>query len=522
MKIAFFQKSIIILIAIYLFQACKKEENDPKPELPILTTTPVSGITAESAISGGAITSDGGSLIFRKGICWGTNPAPDTSLGTKTKDGSGTGNFISQLKGLIGGTAYYVRAYAVNAKGLAYGNEISFTTGNPCDLSSRDMGNLEYEFSKDSILAPGTYKMNRNFTVKAGKRLTMLPGVVIEAQGNYEFKIEGILKSLGSNSCPVLFTSKTKTPGDWYGVYINSNDTANHFENTVFEFGGYGSSAINKVCVKFSPNNSGDSSRASFRNCTFRKSSGYGFVSNDEANLLETMDNCIFSNNGYAPISVCWEQAAFIKNNCTYSGNGNNFIFLSSPGERLTKSVQLYKQPIPYKINGENYILQAAPYSLSVGPGVTLVMTNNMHFGFDEGSRADFQGSILEPIVIKGKTNLPGDWGGFLFTENGSNNVFRYVQFSDGGKATTNGVKYGMINLREGSIPSVVTIENCTFSNSTNYALGVFDYPSNTPPPSVAGRNVVNGATRSAITDAFDNGGNTSNGVSPGRVNLYI
>ncbi|HRH35824.1 MAG TPA: hypothetical protein PKY12_12240, partial [Catalimonadaceae bacterium] len=432
-----------------------------------------------------------------------------------------TGAFVSLMKYLIGGTTYYVRAYAVNAKGLAYGNEISFTTGNPCDLSSLDMGNLEYEFSKDSILAPGTYKMNRNFTVKAGKRLTMLPGVVIEAQGNYEFKIEGILKSLGSTSCPVLFTSKNKTPGDWYGVYINSNDTANHFENTVFEFGGYGSSSINKVCVKFSPNNSGDSSRASFRNCTFRKSSGYGFVSNDEANILETMDNCTFSNNAYAPISVCWEQAADLKNNCTYNSNANNFIYLSSPGERLTQDCRLSKQPIPYQINGENYVLQVAPYTLSVGPGVNLIMTSNMHVHFDEGSRADFQGTILEPILINGKNNLSGDWGGFLFTENGNNNVFRNVQFSDGGNATTNGVKYGMINLREGSVPSVVTIENCTFSNATNYALGVFDYPSNTPPPSVAGRNVVNGATRSAITDAFDNGGNTSNGVSPGRVNIY-
>lgn len=519
-----FRISLLILLAALAISSCKKDSSDPAPTnsgLPVLTTIAITNITHESASSGGTITSDGGNSILQKGICWSTNPAPDTNRTTKTKDGTGSGNFSSQLTGLVAGTKYYVRAYAFNSKGLAYGNEVSFTAGNPCDLSGIDKGFLEYEFTKDSILGPGTYKMNRNFTVKANQKLTLMAGVVIEAQGNFEFTIEGRIKSLGTATCPVLFTSKNKTPGDWYGVYINSNDTANHFENTIFEYGGYGISAINQVCVKFSPTNSGDSSRASFRNCTFRKSSGYGFVSNDEANILETMDNCTFSNNAYAPISVCWEQAEFVKNNCTYSGNANNFIFLSSPGERLTQDCRLSKQPIPYQINGQNYVLQAAPYTLTVGPGVNLVMTTNMHFHFDEGSRADFQGSILEPIVIKGKTNLSGDWGGFLFTENGNNNVFRYVEFSDGGNATTNGIKYGMINLREGSVPSNVTIENCKFSNSANYALGVYDYPTNTPPPSVAGRNVVNGATRSAITDAFDDGGNTSTGVLPGLVNIY-
>ncbi|HPI11759.1 MAG TPA: right-handed parallel beta-helix repeat-containing protein [Catalimonadaceae bacterium] len=515
------KKPLLFLVAMSLMQACKKDEPEPKPELPVLTTTPASAITAETAQSGGEITTAGASSIVQKGICWSTYPAPDTSLQTKTTEGSGTGKFVSQMKGLIGGTTYFVRAYAVNAKGLAYGNEISFTAGNPCDISSRDRGFLEYEFAKDSVLTPGTYKMNRNFTVKAGRKLTLMAGVIIEAQSNYEFKVDGIIKSLGTTTCPVLFTSKNKSSGDWYGVYINSNDTANHFENTIFEFGGYGNSAINKVCVRFSPNNSGDSSRASFRNCTFRNSAGYGFVSNDEANILETIDNCTFSNNVTAPISVCWEQAEFVRTNCHYSSNGHNVIFLSSPGEQFTKDIRLYRQPIPYQINGENFILQAAPHSLFVGPGVTMVMTTNMHISFDEGSRADFQGTVSEPIVIKGQNNLAGDWGGFLFTENGNNNVFRYVHFSDGGNPTTNGVKFGMINLREGSTPSSVTIENCNFANSSNYALGVYDYPTNTPPPSVAGRNVVNGATRGAITDAFQNGGNSTSGISPGVVNLY-
>jgi hypothetical protein len=53
------------------------------------------------------------------------NPAV---AGDHTLDGSGTGVFTSYLSGLTPNTTYYVRAYATNAAGTSYGNELSFTT----------------------------------------------------------------------------------------------------------------------------------------------------------------------------------------------------------------------------------------------------------------------------------------------------------------------------------------------------------------------------------------------------------
>ncbi|MCX6294109.1 MAG: fibronectin type III domain-containing protein [Sphingobacteriales bacterium] len=58
-----------------------------------------------------------------------TTPISNTTA-TKTNDGNGTGIFISNLTGLIANTTYYVRAYATNANGTSYGNEVSFTTLN--------------------------------------------------------------------------------------------------------------------------------------------------------------------------------------------------------------------------------------------------------------------------------------------------------------------------------------------------------------------------------------------------------
>jgi hypothetical protein len=96
--------------------------------LATLTTLPIINITNSSAISGGNITSDGGTPVILKGVVWSTSPNPTVSLATKTSDGIGVGEFTSNIPGLEPNTTYYVRAYAINSTGSSYGNELSFKT----------------------------------------------------------------------------------------------------------------------------------------------------------------------------------------------------------------------------------------------------------------------------------------------------------------------------------------------------------------------------------------------------------
>jgi hypothetical protein len=96
-------------------------------DIPSLSTTAAPLINSSSAVSGGNITSDRGAAITARGVCWSTSPNP-TITDSKTNDGIGTGSYSSFLTGLSPSTTYYVRAYATNAVGTAYGNEISFTT----------------------------------------------------------------------------------------------------------------------------------------------------------------------------------------------------------------------------------------------------------------------------------------------------------------------------------------------------------------------------------------------------------
>jgi uncharacterized protein (TIGR02145 family) len=119
-KILFVFTSLIITII-----SCNKY--DDKTSISIISTSDVTNIDVLTANCGGNITSDGGSLITERGVCWSTTSNP-TIYDYKTSDSDGAGSFKSSIAGLRPKTKYYVRAYCTNNGGTAYGSIISFTT----------------------------------------------------------------------------------------------------------------------------------------------------------------------------------------------------------------------------------------------------------------------------------------------------------------------------------------------------------------------------------------------------------
>jgi hypothetical protein len=123
-----------IFLSSVFFVGCKKNPGSPDPTptgiLPTITTSAISLLTTTSAVSGGNVSSDGGSAVTERGVCWSTTSNPIVT-GNHTADGSGTGIFTSNITGLSPNTTYYLRAYAKNTQGLAYGNEVLFQTITP-------------------------------------------------------------------------------------------------------------------------------------------------------------------------------------------------------------------------------------------------------------------------------------------------------------------------------------------------------------------------------------------------------
>ena len=118
---------LIVVIGILL--SCSSEESTTTTEfdLPSISTAATTLINQNTATSGGNVTDDGGDTVTGRGVCWSTTANP-TTQDDKTSETGTVGVFASSLTGLTASTTYYVRAYASNSVGTAYGSQVTFTT----------------------------------------------------------------------------------------------------------------------------------------------------------------------------------------------------------------------------------------------------------------------------------------------------------------------------------------------------------------------------------------------------------
>jgi hypothetical protein len=110
--------------------SCKKEKETGdtiQGWYPTVETSEIKSLTGTSVKCGGNITSDGNNQIIQRGVCWNTKPYPTIS-DSLTLDYFGTGSFESAVKNLEPNTTYFLRAYAVNKKGVSYGLQQTFKT----------------------------------------------------------------------------------------------------------------------------------------------------------------------------------------------------------------------------------------------------------------------------------------------------------------------------------------------------------------------------------------------------------
>lgn len=194
--------------------------------LPQLTTAEVTGVSKTTAVSGGNVTSQGGTPVTARGVCWSlaTNPVLTNS---KSVDGEGTGNFSSNLTSLTAGTKYYVRAYATNSGGTAYGNEVSFTT-------ISDVVNMPIVSTADVSLVTSN-------SASCGGNVTDEGGGVVTAKGVCWSVSENptILNSTTNNGSGLgSFTSNITglNPGTKYYIRAYATNSAGSSYGTEFNF----------------------------------------------------------------------------------------------------------------------------------------------------------------------------------------------------------------------------------------------------------------------------------------------
>lgn len=190
--------------------------------VPTITTTQPSQVTETTAVSGGNVTSDGNASVTERGVCISTVSNP-TTANTKITAGSGTGSFTCNLTGLQANTTYYVRAYAINSKGTAYGEQVSFTTNKTVELPS----------VTTSVITQIT-------------QTTAVAGGSVTADGNASVTERGVVYSTVSNPVINNIYHTTITSGSGTGSF--SVNLTNLVEGTTYYVRAY---AVNSAGVSY-------------------------------------------------------------------------------------------------------------------------------------------------------------------------------------------------------------------------------------------------------------------------------
>ena len=159
----------------------------------LLDTSPATAVSKTFATLNGEVIQDGNATITTRGFAYALTTNPTTADNTVTTSGT-TGVFSVNLTGITPVTQYYVRAYAINANGTVYGDEISFTTTN-VDIYNliKDIGATDGEYYIGRITVTGT---TGSITVKlgtTGAETTILAGSGVSTFSGVYSGVEGLI-----------------------------------------------------------------------------------------------------------------------------------------------------------------------------------------------------------------------------------------------------------------------------------------------------------------------------------------
>jgi hypothetical protein len=158
-------------------------EYSPTPLAPTVTTQAVSDIGKTTATGNGNVTSDGGSAITERGVCYceAAHGTPDTGDDKDTAAGT-TGAFTTSMTGLSHSTDYHARAYATNSIGTSYGETVDFTT----DIAATYVEILTKDLVDDTAggTNTSTYPVSTNVHYDHCQAADPHPGYVLESSHN--------------------------------------------------------------------------------------------------------------------------------------------------------------------------------------------------------------------------------------------------------------------------------------------------------------------------------------------------
>ena len=198
-----------------------------QPVLPTVSTFEIEDMnyTEGSATLRGKIESVGEPAYTERGFVWSTTPEPTINDNCIPKSGTGTGTFSCYTTELPKNRTFFVRAYAKNQAGVAYGNEVSVSTefmvieGTNIMVQTKDLGKGDW-YTANSMCENSTVGGYRDWRLPTLAELAILY--------NNKDKIGGFTTSYYWSS------SKTITSNCYYIYFYNGSQDYDYSGNSKY------------------------------------------------------------------------------------------------------------------------------------------------------------------------------------------------------------------------------------------------------------------------------------------------
>lgn len=339
-------------------------------------------------------------------------------------------------------------------------------------------GNLACSYTEDVTLtnrnANGVdYVCDCEITISDG-RFTIEPGVTVEFTGNGGLRVNetGSIRAVGTVDKPITLKGQGGFSGSWIGITFNSNNPENELDyvnisnagENYFSDVAAGSIIDSKASVVVS-------NKARINHTTISGSSGMGVALTSSGSFSSFANNNINQSANYPVYMYAGELNNTDLASCSFNANAKNYIALysKSSGESVSEAVNMVKAPIPYYgTTGLNFT-----NAVTIAAGTTIIMAANTGIYVEEDQYLAINGTASEPVTIKGESPFAGFWRGILVNTNNPNNIFNYLNISDGGSEPL-GFAPNKANIAVANIkPARLTINNCTSTNYDGFQISV-------------------------------------------------
>ncbi|MEX2395965.1 MAG: PKD domain-containing protein, partial [Balneolales bacterium] len=258
------------------------------------------------------------------------------------------------------------------------------------------------------------YRMSA-FTNVEEAELTIEAGAefAFAAESGLMFGIDAIIRALGTEHAPILFTATEKVSGWWNGIFIQYTTHPNNLmDHVIIEYGGREAYHSSTEPANLTAGRDYRDVSFTLTNSILRHSNGVGMFVHSSA-VMENSAGNTYTLNEEGPVSTSTNVMHYLDGSSTFTGNNNNdFVWVE--GNTLEEDATWQSLDIPYGMLGTSIVNDAA---LVIDAGAKFAFDTESSLDFEADSQINADGTDAQPILFTGLQKTAGWWKGIYLQD---------------------------------------------------------------------------------------------------------